>query len=180
MENSNREGFFRTGKVSSKIVAVLVIIFLIVTSGIVTFAQSVATDLFQTNTTNNADWNISFTKVIQNKITGNAKEIEPVRYDNTMASFVVELTGIGDSISYDFIITNNGRLDAKVDGIFIYPANTEEDALFFYTSNLKAGDELLAGESKELNVSVNFNQNYKGDASKLEKSVKIFVNFVQK
>lgn len=180
MNNSNKEGFFKTGRVSSKVVAVLVIIFLIVTSGIVTFAQSLATDLYKTNAANNVAWNISFTKVIQNKITGNAKEIKQVSYTNTTASFAVELTGSGDSISYAFTITNNGKIDAKVESIYIVPANKEDDALLFYTSNLKPGDKLLAGESKELNVNVNFNQNYKGDANNLEKSATIFVNFIQK
>ncbi len=173
-----REGFFKTGKVSAKLITILLILFLVVTGAITTFAQSVSSDIFKVQTNNN-DWDISFTKVVQDKITGNAKEIKTVSYTNTSASFYVNLSGNGDSISYDFTVSNNGSLDAKVESIYIVPANKEDDALLFYTSNLNKDDVIKAGDSKNLKVSVNFNPNYKGDNINLEKNVQIWVNFVQ-
>lgn len=174
----NKDGFFKTGKVSAKVVMILLILFLVVTGVITTFAQKLSSDALEAKT-NNSDWDISFTKVVQDKITGSAKEIKEVSYTNTSATFYVKLSGVGDSISYDFTVTNNGILDAKVESIYIVPANKEDDALLFYTSNLNKGDEIKAGDSKNLKVSVNFNNNYKGDTLNLEKNVQIWVNFVQ-
>lgn len=180
MEKFKKDSFFKTGKVSRKIVMGLLILCLMLTLWLTTFAQQLASDLFNTQATNNTDWNIAFTKAVKNRVTGKAKQIKPVSYTSTTASFAVELTGVGDSISYSFTISNKGKIDAKVESIYIVPTNKESDALLFYVSNLEVGDELLAGDSKNLNVSVNFNKNYEGDATQIKKDVTILINFVQK
>ena len=176
-----KEGFFKTGNVKWKTVTIIVLIVLIFSVGIVTFAQPLDSNLFDTaNKTNSTDWDISFTKAIQRNISGNAKEVKQVSYTATTASFSVELTGTGDSVTYDFTITNNGRLDAKVESIYIVPTNKEDDVILFQTSNLKVGDELLAGESKDIRVTALFNPNYNGNANNLQKSATVIINFVQK
>ena len=176
-----KEGFFKSGNVKWKTVTIIVLIALIFSVGIVTFAQPLAYNLFDiANKTNATDWNISFTKAIQRNITGNAKEVKPVSYTATTASFAVELTAVGDSVTYDFTITNNGKLDALVESVYIVPTNKEDDVIIFQTSNLKAGDELLAGESKDIRVTAQFNPNYSGDATNLQKSATVIINFIQK
>lgn len=178
---SKREGFFRNGDVSWKIISVLIILMLIFSVGIVTFAQPLAKNLLSsTASSNNLDWDIAFTKVIQSNIVGGARELQAATYTDKTASISVELNGVGDSITYDFTITNRGKIDAKVESIYIVPTNKKDDALLFYTSNLEVGDELLSGTSKDLKVTVNFNQNYNSNVSNLEKSATIWVNFVQK
>ena len=176
-----KDGFFKTGNVKWQTVTIIVLIALVFSVGIVTFAQPLADNLFNTaNKGNSTDWNISFTKAVQRNITGNAKEVKPVSYTATTASFAVELTGTGDSVTYDFTITNNGRLDAEVESIYIVPTNKEDDVILFQTSNLKVGDELLAGERKDIRVTASFNSNFSGETDGLQKSATVIINFVQK
>ena len=173
------EGFFKTGNVKRKTIVLLVLLVLFFSVVIVTFAQPLARNLFPVKT-NSLDWNIKFTKAIQSNIKGYAQSIEPVSYDDSSASFAVQLTGTGDSVTYDFTISNEGKNDAKVDSIYIVPANKEDEAIIFQTSNLKIGEELLAGESKILKVTALFNPDFSGDPHNIEKKATIYVNFVQK
>lgn len=176
-----KESFLKTGTVKWKTVTLIVLCAFVFSVGIVAFAQPLAYRLFNTaNQGNTTNWNIVFTKAIQRNISGNAKEVRPVSYTSTTASFAVELTGIGDSITYDFTVTNKGRVDAEVESIYIVPTNKEDDAILFTTSNLYVGDDLLVGKSKDIRVTAKFNPNFKEDARNLEKSVTVILNFVQK
>lgn len=179
MQKENKEGFIKTGKIKNKKVFLLVLLVLCFSALIVTFAQPLAKNLFPVKTSS-LDWDIKFTKAIQSEVRGFAKSIEPVSYDATSASFAVHLTSIGDSITYDFTVTNAGKIDAKVDSIYIVPTNKEDDAIIFQTSNLTIGETLLAGESKILKVTALFNPDFKQDPHNIEKKATICVNFVQK
>ena len=179
MKKETKESFVNTGKVRNKTVFILVLLVLAFSVGIGVFAQSLAHDLFSVKTSS-LDWNIKFTKAIQSSVKGYARTVEEVSYDDNSASFAVHLTSVGDSVTYDFTVTNKGRLDAKVDSIYIVPTNKEDDAILFQTSNLAVGETLLVGESKVLKVTALFNPDFTSDPHNIEKKATIYINFVHK
>ncbi|MBQ9011273.1 MAG: hypothetical protein IJ093_01330 [Bacilli bacterium] len=141
------------------------------------FAQPLATKL--PTRTNSVAWDIGFTNAVESSKSGNAKELSPVNFTKTMATFGVYLKEPGDQMSYKFTIKNSGELDAKVESIYIIPTNQASDAIFFTTSGLLVGDELDVGQTAEITVTAAFNPNYVNSATNLTKSVTILINYVQ-
>lgn len=163
-------------KTKIRIITVVTIIALLVVV-YATFAQPLAVNTI-TKSTNNASWDIAFTKAVSNGVYGNAKEISPVTYSHTDASFNVLLTGPDDQITYEFTITNLGNLDAKVNDINIIPENGEDDAVLYSISGLYIGDELDAGESTKMSVTVSYNNKIKA-TKHYQKNARVVINYVE-
>lgn len=153
---------------------VVLICFLLVT-GYSTFAQPLA---YPSKTVSN-NWNISFTDVSRDEILGTALENNKPSFSGTTATFNVSLSSLGDSITYDFTIKNKGTLDAKVDGVYVLPANKASDAILFRVSGLEVGDELKAGESTHIKVNALYVGKENMSKEDLKKSVMVVINYVQ-
>ncbi len=143
-----------------------------------TFAQPLAYKL-ATKTSGN-EWHIGFTNAMRSEISGNAKELSPLVYSETSASFDIYLGSIGDAITYDFTIKNMGTLDAKVESIYLFPTNETSDLVLFEVSDLNVGDELRAGQSTNLKLKAYYNSASDSKIKTGNKSVTLIVNYSQK
>ncbi len=152
----------------------VVLCFLLVT-GYASFAQPVA---YPARTVFN-NWNISFTDVSREEVLGTALENSAPSFNGTTATFNVSLSSLGDSITYDFTIKNNGTLNAKVDGVYVLPANKASDAILFTTSGLEVGDVLKAGESTHIKVNALYVGKENMSKEDFKKSVTVVINYVQ-
>ena len=125
-------------------------------------------------------WDIRFTDVSEAKITGSAKALRKPDYTSTKATFDVLLTSPGDKLTYTFKIKNTGNLDAVLDGIYILPANNDNDPILYYTSGLSVGDSLLAGDEVQVDITALYNPAMTQSTNVNSKSVSIIFNYVQK
>lgn len=130
-----------------------------------------------------ATWKIKFQNLSSANIVGDATvtTAPTIQSDTHIGDYAVKLTKPGDSISYDFEITNAGSIDAELSSYtFATPvitgtgAKATEDAAvvnanLIYTLTYKdgtaiqVGDELAASDTKELTLTVA----YKSDADAL-------------
>lgn len=158
----------------------LMVIAIFLSIGYAVFAQTLATDVktVSNQMKQSGYWNVSFTDAKLDSLEGTATETALANYTNTLGHFYVSLKKPNDSATYDFTITNNGNLDAKVDSIIIDPATNENDTIIFTTSNLEVGDVLKAGESTHIKIKALYNpKNEVTDG--YSKTSTVIVNFVQ-
>lgn len=82
----------------------------------------------------------------------------------TTLSFTADLTTPGDTLTYDFVVENGGSIDAKLASTPVLAGldtATAQNVTYTLTyadgSAIAAGDELLAGETKSVQLVVTFN-----------------------
>ncbi len=126
----------------------------------------------------NSNWLVSFTDVVKKSETGNVKENSKVKYSSTSASFDVSLTGPGDAIEYEFTVTNQGTIDAKIDNIEINPIGSN-DYINFEVLDAKTGDTLDKGKSMKLTVRISLKSVPETIVAYARESVAIHINYVQ-
>lgn len=106
---------------------------------------------------------------IESELHGAENKEEPT-YDNTngmYANFKTKLNKPGDYAIYKITIENQGTIDARIEKINAYYKDNKY--ITFTLSGLTKGDKINHGESKELDVKVEFNS----DVSSLEEDINI-------
>ena len=124
-------------------------------------------------------WNIKFTNAVKSAVCGNAREISPVNFDALSISFNVVLTGSGDSISYDFTITNDGIFNTKIDEIIVVPENNDNSVIAYDISGIELGDKLAPNEDLDMKVKIYYNDKLDKDIKYYNDTLKVVVNFAQ-
>lgn len=162
-------------KTKIRIITVITVVALLVVA-YATFAQPLATN----TVTKTLSWDIGFTNVIKTGVYGEAQEISQPSFSHTDASFNVALTGPNDKITYEFTIENMGTVDARLESINIIPNNFASDAVLYTVSGLNIGDELKAGDSTKMLVTVSYNNSVQDVSNNYQKSARIIANYVEK
>ena len=109
---------------------------------------------------------------------GNVMELAKPSFTTTTATFSVSLSAPGDKIVYDLTIKNSGKLNAKVDSIYIVPENKPDDIILYSVGGINLGDELKAGDSTHMNVTAMYNRT-SGGQEQVSKKVTVYINYVQ-
>ena len=73
-----------------------------------------------------------------------------------------------------------GTVDARLESINIIPNNFASDAVLYTVSGLNIGDELKAGDSTKMLVTVSYNNSVQDVSNNYQKSARIIVNYVEK
>ena len=164
-------------KSTNKIVIALVLVGALLTMWYAVFAQPLAFNARQ-ETSNAKDWNIGFTDMQLDDKVGNVMELAKPSFTTTTATFSVSLSAPGDKIVYDLTIKNSGKLNAKVDSIYIVPENKPDDIILYSVGGINLGDELKAGDSTHMNVTAMYNRT-SGGQEQVSKKVTVYINYVQ-
>lgn len=99
-------------------------------------------------------WNVKITDMKFYKKTGNVNEINPPTYTNYIGNYDIEFNDIGDSITYEITVKNDGSMDAKLEDI-IYSPKIDKNILINF-SDLYKGSTLSAGEEKRAYVTIKY------------------------
>lgn len=106
-----------------------------------------------------ANWSIKFAN-ISNVTSGNAINIKTDNNSNTELIFDMQFNNIGDSITYNFDLVNDGNIDAKLSTL---PTLTNIPSNYTYTINyldgtsIKENDTLPSGTTKSLKLTITCN-----------------------
>lgn len=165
-------------KSTNKIVIALVLVGALLTMWYAVFAQPLAFNVRQ-ETRNIQDWNIGFTDMQLSDAVGGAKELGKPSFTSTKANFYVSLTGPGDKIVYDLTIKNSGKINAKVESIYVTPNNKPGDQIIYSVGGINLGDELKVGESKHMTVTAMYNRNATTSLDSVRKDMWVVINYVE-
>jgi plastocyanin len=148
-------------------------ILVVVAICIATLGLSVAYSAFSstleiagTATVKGGQWSVYFTNLKDAVTTGQATSTKAdITTSTTKFDFAVELVKPGDSVTYTFDVTNAGAIDAKLSAITITGAEeaAAKDVTYTLTKSdgntLAVNDELAAGASQTLTLTVTYNEN---------------------
>lgn len=177
----------------------LVLIFLLMTIGYASFTQ-----LLSINGTAGIDssWNVHIKSiVVSGSSSGGTSRSASVSDDGYSASFDVSLISPGDYVTYTVTVENTGTINAMVadsgitfsgiDQMNLYndqdannPNGKATSAIVFTYEGIEVGDKLPYASGSNTDtflVTVMYNPNYttQPDASELDSSVRMTLNYVQ-
>ena len=98
---------------------------------------------------------VKITDIQSSVLSGTPTDAEAPSYTDTTATFHTNLVSPGDSMKYEIRIENQGNIDAVLKTIT--KTDTSNSAILFETSGVNEGDELKAGESTTMIVTVTYN-----------------------
>ncbi len=96
-----------------KIISIFILILAVIGLSIAYAAMSEVLSITGTAKMNSADWNIKFNNLTVTK-TGDATFILPKLSDTSLLDYEVNLTKPGDGVTFNFDVTNNGNMDARI------------------------------------------------------------------
>ena len=156
-----------------KIIAIVALLVAVVGLSVAYAALSTSLSISGTATVNSASWQVQFVEGTWTK-TGDANATGPTFGVTSLTNISVTLVKPGDKAVYDFKVTNNGSIPAKLSdntvinktltctGGATEEENTNTCANIVYTltykdgTEIKAGDTLANGTSKDLTLTVEF------------------------
>ena len=172
MRNSNKK---------TKIILLVLLVIAILIMTIAFSAMSSTLNIRGTGKVDVGEWDIRFENLQRAVIQGTAQENQPptIKNNTTLEEYSVILKASGDSVTYNFTVHNYGAMNAEISELNFperptctgLATNNEQkiaDAelvqknlsyTFKYAGtgeNVKTGDSLLAGESKELTLSIGY------------------------
>lgn len=103
---------------------------------------------------NDAKWDIRFTDITTFQIDGTVDETTAPILNAHDIQIFAEFNNVGDSITYDITVKNNGNLDAELSSIIVTPANN--DYVQYDIRGIDVGDILKASESRKLKASFKY------------------------
>lgn len=121
-------------------------------------------------------WNVGIVSIKEYEKDGNAYSVSAPTNNTISATFNVGLTSPGDSMTYAVKVKNAGRINAKVQSIYI--STDYNPNISYRVTNLRVGDKLHVGDEKDIYVKVSFNK-YPEKIIKDTKSITIIFNYVQ-
>ena len=124
-------------------------------------------------------WNIEIESItaLENDTSAVSKKAEIT--SATLADFGVELYKPGDYMEYKVVIKNSGNIDAKLDSVLPIIIDEYEDVEF--SNNAVVNSELNSGETAEIIVKVEFNENAtKLPEEEVSSNYILKLNYVQK
>ena len=108
---------------------------------------------------------------------GGASDAVVPSYTDTTATFHTNLVSPGDSMKYEVTIENKGSIDAVLKTIT--KTDTSNSAILFETTGVNEGDELKAGESTTMIVTVTYNPAVTSQPTDLESNLTVELDYEQ-
>jgi len=162
-------------KTKTKMIAILCLVLLVMATGYAYFA----TNLNITTTGNvTGKWDIKFTNVSEGDPNGTqaTNGAAPKFTDNTV-TLVTDLKVPTDEMTYDLTISNLGNFGGIIDKI---EANaTGSPAIIFSISGVKEGDKIAAGETKIMQVKLEYDSTISSQPKETSKTLKVTIHVVQ-
>lgn len=127
------------------------------------------------------DWDVKITSITQTAATGATENSAPT-FDDTSASFDVDLAYPGASAEYDITVTNNGSIPAALTSLTnLATINAAAPTYITYaTSNLTAGATLAAnGGTNVLHVTITWTGSSSPTTTGTTKPATITLNYDQ-
>jgi uncharacterized repeat protein (TIGR01451 family) len=128
------------------------------------------------------DWNVAITDITKISTTGATENAAPT-YDDTSATFDVDLAYPGATTQYDVTVTNNGSIPAKLTSLTdLGTINTSAPAYITYsTSGVTGGSTTLAanGGTNVMHVTVTWEGTSAPVTTGTSKAATITLNYDQ-
>ena len=140
----------------SSLIMILLAIVLIMAIGYAAFVQ-------QLNINGSANisssWDVHIEDIALNNETLGAQNVKAtVGENNLSATFEVQLTTPGSSVTYNVTVRNGGNLDAKLDSIAF--TNSNNDAIEYSYTGITENDVINDGDAQTFTITVKFNDAY--------------------
>jgi uncharacterized repeat protein (TIGR01451 family) len=160
------------------------IIAAVVLVGLASVAYAAYTQVLNVNGTGTAsgDWNVKITSITQSSATG-VTDNTPPAFDDTSATFDVDLAYPGATATYDVTVTNNGSIPAKLTTLTdLASINSSAPTYITYaTSGVTGGTTTLAadGGTNTMQVTVTWDSASAPVTSGASKAATITLNYDQ-
>ena len=122
-------------------------------------------------------WKVEFTSIAEGEVVGAAVSIKKPQYSSTNASFFVELTAPGDSMTYELQVSNLGNIDSVLDDI-VFITSPNKDAIKVELIDIHEGDRLNARESRNFKIRIYY-ELHATEAIEFDKPISIVLNYKQ-
>ncbi len=163
----------------NKIIVVALVVVALASVAYAAFAQTLT---INGTGTANGNWDVKITNIVQTSATGATDATAP-SFNDTSATFDVDLAYPGATATYDVTVTNAGSIDAKLDTMTdLATINSAAPAYITYAvSGVTAGTTTLAaGATNTVQVTVTWDAASSPDTSTGNtKSATIDLNYVQ-
>ena len=120
---------------------------------------------------------VKITDIQSSVLSGTPTDAVAPSYTDTTATFHTNLVSPGDSMKYEIRIENQGNIDAILKTIT--KTDTSNSAILFETSGVNEGDELKAGESTTMIVTVTYNPAVTSQPGDLNSDLKVELDYEQ-
>lgn len=159
---------------------VLLLILLIAIIAIAVGYAAMNQQLIITGTANiSAEWDVKITNITAGAKVG-AEDKEAVSFDETSATFNVNLLYPGASATYVVTVANEGSIDAVLESVEgLTEANAADPSIVTYTIDAKANDTLDSDTTKDYTVTVTWNDSEEIPTGTTSKTATIKLNYVQ-
>lgn len=124
-----------------------------------------------------AKWKVEFTSIAEGEVVGAAVSRKKPQYSSTNASFFVDLTAPGDSMTYDVQVSNLGNIDSVLDDI-VFITSPNKEAIKVELIDIHEGDRLKAMESRNFKIRIYY-ELHATEAIEFDKPVSIVLNYKQ-
>lgn len=124
-----------------------------------------------------AKWDIEFSSIAEGEVIGSAKSRKKPQYSSTNASFFVDLTAPGDSMTYELQVSNYGNIDSVLDDI-VFITSPNKEAIKVEVIDIDEGDRLDAGESRNFKIRIYY-ELHATEAIEFDKPISIVFNYKQ-
>lgn len=154
-----------------KIIAVVALLVAVVGLSVAYAALSTTLEISGSATINSASWDVGFVKG-SHTTTGGATFVEPTVSSTSITGYSAKLTMPGDSVTYNFKITNQGSIPATLGTVNIGSisctgtdsaeaaatcANLTYSVTYADGTAIKVGDSLAVGATKDAKITITFN-----------------------
>lgn len=156
------------------IIAGLCMILVIMGVGYAAFASQLKISGTSNITSN---FSVKITDIQSSIVSGAPTDAVAPSYTDTTATFHTNLVSPGDSMKYEIRIENQGNIDAVLKTIT--KTDTSNSAILFETSGVNEGDELKAGESTTMIVTVTYNSAVTSQPGNLESNLTVELDYEQ-
>ena len=116
-------------------------------------------------------WNVEITNVKIKEVSGNAENVGDLSYDKLNAYMEANFYEQNDSITYTVTVSNLGTLNATLDSIKLNMP--PEDVINFKVDGATSRELLKAGDSKDIEVTMEYTGNNSDNISSVEMDVNL-------
>lgn len=127
------------------------------------------------------NFKVKFTSITEGIATGTATNKTPATISDTSATFDVEFTSPGDSMTYEIVVKNVGNLVAELDSIVGLPSESSTDPIKYTVTGVSEGDVLRPNETVTVTVKAEYDSSIttQPEDEDLSKQLSVTLNYVQ-
>ena len=127
-----------------------------------------------------SDWDVAITNITEGTPTGGATNAVAATHTGTTATFNVNLTKPGDTMTYVVTVHNGGTLNAKLTGLTVTPEESEVEGIYFDVTGVEQNVTTLdAGEDNQITVVVGWRQTGTDMPEELSQTLTVSLTYEQ-